>query len=92
MLAGVLPGVVAKVGDACRAFDHVEEERTAHRRRRRLRRVPKNLGDYLPIDGPIFIIADRPTRAYRGDGIHRTLHNSGPASTKLLVILPVMAW
>src|SRR6478609_6137886 len=81
MLAGTLLGVLAQVGDACHAFDHVEEERTAHRRRRRLRRIPKNVGDYFPLDGPIFIVADRPTRAYRGDGIHRTLHNPEPAST-----------
>src|SRR5207244_3285298 len=79
MLAGVELCARAKVCDPRCALDHVEEEWAAHGRRRRLRRIPEDIGDDLPLDRALVIIADRPARVYRGDGIHRFLRTAQPA-------------
>src|SRR5262245_40599320 len=85
MLAGVLLGTLAKVRDTRHAFDHVEEERTTHRRRRRLGRIPENVSNYLPLDGPLIIITNRRARVYRRTSTHRSPHN--PGSSKRFVTL-----
>src|SRR5258708_38078833 len=90
MLAGVLLHLLANRRNMRCSFDHVEEERTTHRRRRRLCYTPENVSDCLPLNGPLFIVADRPARAYGVTVSIDSLH-SQPTSTKLAPLQPVMA-